>query len=171
MRSVECRSWLCHGSSGWENQLLPHPNQLRNWITLSERVKMISPWRTQLVDLDVFGQWAFLHVRHPAVRWAHSCVRMTRYLDERCWCLLFPDVFCPFFSAGHSGEGIKSVGWSREWGWWCWWTTLFLSFTGLFIYYHYLNQTSWGYKVRIADRMWLENDTYSTPCVCSGVNS
>lgn len=59
MRSVECRSWLFHGSSGWENQLLPHPNQLRNWITLSKRVKMISPHRTWLVDLDVFGQWAF----------------------------------------------------------------------------------------------------------------
>lgn len=68
MRSVECRSWLFHGSSGWENQLLPHQDQLRNWITLSKRVKMISPCRTWLVDLDVFGQWAFLHVRHPAVQ-------------------------------------------------------------------------------------------------------
>lgn len=56
MRSVECRSRLFHGSSGWENQLLPHPNQVRNWITLSKRFKMISHRRTWLVDLDVFGQ-------------------------------------------------------------------------------------------------------------------
>ena len=152
MRSVECRSWLFHGFSGWENQLLSHPNQLRNWITLSKRVKTISHCRTWLVDLDVFGQWAFLHMRHPVVQLAHSCVRMTRYLGEWRWCLLFPDVFSLFNWA--EWRRIRSVGWPKGWQWWEWGgkggeggrfgCTLFLSHSGLFIYYHYLNQTSWG---------------------------
>lgn len=48
-----------------------------------------------LVDLDVFGQrlfWRHLHVRRPVVPLAHSCVRMTWYLEwQRV--LLFPDIF------------------------------------------------------------------------------
>lgn len=98
---------LLHGSGGWENHLPAHPDLPRNRITPAKRVKMISPCRTWLVDLDVFGQRAFLHVRRPAVRAAHSCVRMTGYLGEGRRCLLFPDVLCAFLSTGHSGEGLR----------------------------------------------------------------
>lgn len=55
MRFEECWSGLFRASSGWENQLLSHPDPLRKWITFSRRVK-VSHHRMGFVDLDVFGQ-------------------------------------------------------------------------------------------------------------------
>lgn len=96
------------GSSGGEvgDKLSTDPEEVRNWILLSGRPEMISP---PLVDLDVFGQrlfWRHLHVRRPVVPLAHSCVRMTWYLEwQRV--LLFPDIFALNWA---QWRRIKSVG-------------------------------------------------------------
>lgn len=63
-------------------------------------------------------------------------------------------------------RGIKSVGWPLGLG--CWGGTTHC-FCPSWDFYHYsLNETSWGWKVRIADGMQLQNDTYATQHVFSG---
>lgn len=100
---------LFHGSSGWENQLLTHPNQRRNRITLTQRVKMISSQDSACWSRCV---WTMGFLNALTCEVSYSVVSSQLRADDLVFGVAVVPavpwhVLWPLLWTGHSGEGLR----------------------------------------------------------------